>query len=738
MVVDYLVNEDDVKMPTAMSCFCSDFLEIGERVFGGRRLLNKNYDNSSLLMEGENTHMHVHPDGKKLIDITLRHQVMPPQQAPLVVPRFDDEDDSSSSDEDDDDEPAFSSLTKKQYARENISNNDEEDHDQSILNRPQQTFQDDIQWDRVQELQELTNANATLTSEARDLRQQVKTLQIQLEAQTPVPGLDVDAVQDILLEKDNIEHDVRDVKIVHQAKTLRTLKRSLQREKQLAVDAAKHCKTLDTSNRQLEEQVDTLKLKLQRFQARAAAEKNNKKNNVDVPSQNQQPEAPETSSSDPSGNHGALKKLYEELKSKTAALQQELKKTQRALTREVGDDIPLDEIVGNTDNSTSGASRRGRAQQIIMLKAKVKKLQAQLRAGHAPIEGNDAATTLDVDQRAQQDLTSQHLHRQKLIDQLTNQRDELEERVHRSTRKYDALKARAQILDREKQETRNKFQVLVEKSRTDDALVDALQRQLETWKTKLHEARRARTADSARYVSHDERAELERLRKVVAEHKSRGGDRAASPMGPAGGGMPLPSEASLYRAMAVEKERLVEVVRGLKIQLEDKDKLLRSVQSGSELASHTSLPPTPVTPSLPPIGDESRSRIPRRPSSKIPLPSGRSSGVSVSASPDPSAVIMEKQNQQLKREIETLRQTFRESMREKDERIAELEHQSTIMQPSSTGAANDADAMSQELSDLQEENDFLRQEFDKLKTRYEALIKPTAVDNKKTNNRAGK
>lgn len=635
----------------------------------------------------------------------------------MVVPRFDDEDDSSSSG---DDEPAFKSLSSL-YAYESISNNNEEDHDLFKLNRQQQTFQGGIQWDRVQELQELTNANATLTSEARDLRQQVKMLQIQLEAQTPVPGLDVDAVQDILLEKDNIEHDVRDVKIVHQAKTLRALKRSLQREKQLAADADKQCKTMDATNRKLEEQVDILKLKLQRFQARDAAEKNN---NVDVPSQNQQPETPETSSSDAGVNHGALKKLYEELKLKTATLQQELKKTQRALAREVGDDIPLDEIVGEKDNSTSGASRRrGRAQQIIILKAKVKKLQAQLKAGHATTEVHDTVTTLDVDQRAQQELSSQHLHRQKLIDQLTNQRDELEERVHRSTRKYDALKARAQILDREKQEIRNKFQVLVEKSRTDDALVDALQRQLETWKTKLHEARRARTADSAKFTSQEERAELEKLRKVVAEHKSRGSDWAASPIGPAGGGMPLPSEASIYRAIIAEKERLVEVVRGLKIQLEDKDKQLRSMHGGSE--AQASLPPTPMPPSLPPIGDESHTRIPRRPSSKIPLPSGRSGGIPT------STALMEQHHQQLKREIETLRHTFRESMREKDERIAELEHQGSIAQ-STTPVANNVDAMNQELLELQEENEFLRQEFDKLKTRYESLIKPSAIDNKKT------
>ncbi|KAG7386643.1 hypothetical protein PHYPSEUDO_015427 [Phytophthora pseudosyringae] len=694
-------------------------------------------------MEVEIAQVHVRPDGKKLIDVTLRRQGVPPQQAPLVVPRFDDEDDSSSSDSDDD-EPAimsFSSQDKKQQYTSGGSNNNEEDNHneftgnggQSSQDQPPQIFQGEMQWDRVQELQELTNTNATLTSEARDLRQQVRALQIQIEAQTPVPGLDVDAVQDILLEKGNIEHDVRDVKIIHQAKTLRTLKRSLQREKQLSADTAKQCKALETANKHLEEEVDTLKLKLQRFQARAAAEKTN---HFGEANQTQRPEPPTESPSDSNNDGGTLKKLCEELKSKNTALQQELKKTQRALVREVGDELPLDDVVGNTGSTTSGAGRRGRAQHIIMLKSKVKRLQAQLttmKAGTTPAETQDsgtAATVLDVDQRAQQDLSGQHIHRQKLLDQLTNQRDELQERVHRLTRKYDALKARAQILDREKQETRNKFQVLVEKSRTDDALIDALQRQLETWKSKLHEARRARTADGAKGGSQEERAELERLRKIVAEHKSRSGDRTASPMWPSNGQMPQPSEISQYRAIAAEKERLTEVVRSLKAQLEDKDKQLRNLHESSgssDLASQSPMQTISSSPSLPPIGDESVSRIPRRPGSKIPLANGKSGGVSVSGPPAPATVIMEQQLQQLKHEMETLRKTFRESMREKDDRISELEQQQRSMAESDT----DTDAMNLELQDLREENDFLRQEFDKLKTRYEALIKKPAADHKK-------
>ncbi|KAJ8554765.1 hypothetical protein ON010_g9718 [Phytophthora cinnamomi] len=302
---------------------------------------------------------------------------MPPQQvvdtttamatkvAPLVVPRFDDEDDSSSSDEE---EPAIKPATSlnKRYYNVPSNNNDEDDHDESTVSsykanqgQPQQVFQGDMRWDRVQELQDLTNANATLTSEAQDLRQQVKALQIQLEAQAPVPGLDVDAVQDILLEKDNIEHDVRDVKIVHQAKTLRSLKRSLQREKQIAADAVKQCKAFEATNKKLEEEVDTLKLKLQRFQARATADKVITKGNAGAQGVNQQQEPEEhASSSDNVSDSGSFKKLCEELKSKNTSLQHELKKTQRALVREVGDDVPLEDIIGE---KAAGSTRFSKA-----------------------------------------------------------------------------------------------------------------------------------------------------------------------------------------------------------------------------------------------------------------------------------------------------------------------------------------------------------------------------------------
>lgn len=199
--------------------------------------------------------------------------------------------------------------------------------------------------------------------------------------------------------------------------------------------------------------------------------------------------------------------------------------------REAGEEIPLDEIVNGS--SAGGEGRRGRAQQIIMLKAKVKKLQANLTAATAstaaPVEGkSDAGGTtapaLDVDDRAHKELANQAVHRQKQLDKLAAERDALQESAQQLSRKLEALKSRAQVLDKEKQDAKAKLQVLVDKSRTDDAFVDVLQRQVEVWKGKFQDAKRELRGSSER-----------------AETPSGGGQRS----------MPAPSEASQFRALAV-------------------------------------------------------------------------------------------------------------------------------------------------------------------------------------------
>lgn len=418
--------------------------------------------------------------------------------------------------------------------------------------------------------------------------------------------------------------DVRNAKIVHQAKTIRHLKRAAQREKQLAADAVKLSKQAEMAKQQLDKEVDTLKLKLQRMEARAAASSSHPTNESAASDSAMSPPPLSTTSASDS------KKLCDDLKAKNTALQQELKRTQRALIREVGDDVPLDELIAG--DGTNG--RRGRAQQIIMLKAKIKKLEGETIKATAtsPTSKSGKQSGLDVDQRAQQELAGQSAHRQKQIDQLAEERDALHDSLQQVSRKLEALRSRSQILEKEKQDTKAKLQVLVDKSKNDDALVDVLQKQLEIWKGKFQEAKRMRSAENTNTrggiaSNSEDRAEIERLRQLVSDLQRQAPMSSRTETPPAhrsNNPMPAPTDVAQFRAVTVrircyecrlppssndvvvsiaqvETERLRELVKSLQAQLDDKDKQLRG-STGNQASQPSALPSF-----LPSIGP---SRIP--------------------------------------------------------------------------------------------------------------------------------
>lgn len=358
---------------------------------------------------------------------------------------------------------------------------------------------------------------------------------------------------------------------MHQAKTLRHLKRTLQREKQLAVDAVRQCKQLEIAKQTLERENETLRLKAARFQARASAAASTnamaqagsalvQQDDTQPPEHGSQPST--TSSSSGEAAQQVRKKL-EDLKTKHDKLQLDFKKLHRALQREVGDDVPLEEILDGAGDLNGG--KRGRAQQIVMLKAKVKKLEAGSGSSSSSSDvapGPLALSSNNVDVRAQHELAGQQAQKQRLVDKLTLERDEAQAQLAQASKKYEAVKSRSQTLEKDKQESRAKFQLLVDKSKNDDALIDALQRQLETWKTKVQEVKRARTAESVSNSSQkdDRNAELEKLRGIVAEYKRQGvlpSHPSQSSTLSIATSMPVLSEASQFRTMAVSGWRLV-------------------------------------------------------------------------------------------------------------------------------------------------------------------------------------
>ncbi|OQR99547.1 hypothetical protein THRCLA_06467 [Thraustotheca clavata] len=450
--------------------------------------------------------------------------------APLALPEFDDSSDSEN------DAPA---------AQEQHENDENEDI--------QGSFQGEFKWDGVNEIQQLKQHNSELLASIKTQKQQIAELQLLLEAVEPLPGVDVEAFRDILQGSEVVDHDIRDVKIVHQAKKIRQVTLAYNKEKNRAA-------AVTTKMTELEKAVEVAQ------HAQLKAERALQKQLLNEPKK---------ISTDEKEISASMAKKFEELKAKVDSQTFELKKTQRALLREVGDDVSLSEII---ESNESG--KRGRAQQIVMLKAKIKKLE---RAAADSSNNQETTKTKDVDQKAQEELLAAKQERQKQLDKLTAEFSNHKDMYEKLRKKYDATKARLQVFEKDASKNKLKINVLLDKSKNDDTLIDRLQRELEdVLANKKGPVTRARTADS----KSPDAEELESLRSQCKDQKRQLSHQASmiesfqrdlemaqhNDIKHVKAGLTKEQFAN-YQALAIEKERLVELVKSLQQQLQAKDNI---------------------------------------------------------------------------------------------------------------------------------------------------------------------
>jgi hypothetical protein len=140
----------------------------------------------------------------------------------LVVPRFDESDSDSSSESD-----------AGHAFPDSKSHNDDEDNnvgstEEGIIAGTDQTFNGEFKWDAVDDIQHLTNENLQMKAQVVEYKKQIQeyvslsllsplffyftktphlifllsmsSLQIQLEALDPIPGLNPSSVQELLLQ----------------------------------------------------------------------------------------------------------------------------------------------------------------------------------------------------------------------------------------------------------------------------------------------------------------------------------------------------------------------------------------------------------------------------------------------------------------------------------------------------------------------------------------------------------
>jgi hypothetical protein len=188
---------------------------------------------------------------------------------------------------------------------------------------------------------------------------------------------------------------------------------------------------------------------------------------------------------DPAARERELKESRDRLAAANARLHEakvsaqsskaELERYKRALAKEVGEDVPLAKLL----EESSGA--KGRAQQITLLREQVKSLGKRLTAATNGAEGGDEVppTPDGADDRQRNALNAIEADRRREHERALLREQELGLDLLESRRKVDALTARIRTLESDAKGKKDKLRLLIEKSDSDDRLVQALRAELD-------------------------------------------------------------------------------------------------------------------------------------------------------------------------------------------------------------------------------------------------------------------
>jgi hypothetical protein len=306
----------------------------------------------------------------------------------------------------------------------------------------------------IRQNSDLTEKTETLFRKLQKKDQEIEKLCILLETLEPIPGINVESMRKHLESTPEDGADFRDAKIVSLAKKNRNLTVILNKERASS----------DSRGLQIHELAD----KLQQLERQGSI---SKKDAMDKDSQQEIVNLRRELT--------ASNKTVDDLRRKTFQATEESKQLSRALANELGEGVSIEKAIEG--------SWRGRAQQIIVLKAKVKKLESALgdvsSSGTVMSAGNVGRTKrIDVDTKAQEDLAEMSLERKHAIDCIVEEKETLSRDNQLLEEKVKAYKSRIKNLEADGSRQKQQIKVVLDVKDSDDELIDALQQEIQRFK----------------------------------------------------------------------------------------------------------------------------------------------------------------------------------------------------------------------------------------------------------------
>jgi len=225
-----------------------------------------------------------------------------------------------------------------------------------------------------------------------------------------------------------------------------------------------------------------------------------------------------------------LQKQLDDMRHKFEILKEKSRVVEHKLIQEVGGEGPMSERMSKIMDD----GWKGRAQQISLLKTKMKRLEANAKTGGMmESRGTGRGTTAqqrvaannlrkDVDFKAQQELNEMEKMRQQGVEQLSKAYEEMKEKLERTEKRYTSAKVRVGCLEQDNAKMRDGMKVFVGKASNDDKLVDMLKQEAQELRKKLKRGQERETKmQGERATMRGEGTEVELLKQQLSQFKNQ-------------------------------------------------------------------------------------------------------------------------------------------------------------------------------------------------------------------------
>ena len=380
----------------------------------------------------------------------------------------------------------------------------------------------DFSWENFDQVKQLSEANAALLQQLDNKDKEINKMKAMVAATAPINGFDAEKLSGVMGQNGKYvdeETGFKDAKIVQLAKKNRRLTVSMEKEKSKVTKLAKEIE-------RLQKQLTNAKSKGKTAERMLPADKQ----------QNSTSSSPALVAAE--NEIKKLRRRTDAIRISRDKAKEDVRRVISVLRKEVGDSVNVDSVLQGT---FSGEGWRGRSQQIVMLRTKCKRLEKEIKnlregeygnshrggKGGRPLGISNSSTSIrsssdgriDVDERATSQIKEMERNKLEAAETVARELGEMRKIAILQKEKIDGQKARLSNLSKDNKKMRGEIKVLLNKTGTDDKLIDALREEVAQSRAAVSEM--SRRLESIKMHDGMDEAEWTALKRTKKEQRQQ-------------------------------------------------------------------------------------------------------------------------------------------------------------------------------------------------------------------------